>query len=57
MEKNNRLTLISLVLSKKDKENGTNKLLKVSEYFKPYSCFANIVFKDNFSTLFGINIS
>jgi hydroxyacylglutathione hydrolase len=45
-EKNNRPTLISFILSEKDKLEGTDILSKVPMYYRPYICKADIIFKE-----------
>lgn len=47
-EKNNRPILISFVLSEKDKIYGTDTKKLVSDFFRPCSYIADIVFNDNF---------
>lgn len=47
-ESNNRPILISFILAEKDKTNGTDKSSLIKNYFKPYQCFADIIFDDEF---------
>jgi hydroxyacylglutathione hydrolase len=45
-KRNNRPTLISFVMAEKDKKENKDTLSKVYEYFNPYTCKADVVFKE-----------